>query len=167
MVKTRLRPITEEDIRELPPHVGDHIGRETRLQLHQEAKAIHEANRNDDGDPGWSCELVSGPKGSGKTTFAGALALRYYLRGFFVVSNVSLLFGHHLESAVDLYAFSRMLPARCVVLIDELQQILGKYQMATAKAQSFIGGLAELRKKRISLIGITSQEGEINPKFPV
>ena len=165
MAKTRLRPIGEEDILELPAHVGDHIGKDYRLALHREVKAEHEANRRDDTDPGWRCELVSGPKGSGKTTFATSLALRYYLKGFFVVSNVSLLFGHHLESAVDLYAFSRMLPARCVVVVDELQQLLNKYGMATAKSQSFIGGLAELRKKRISLIGITSQEGEINPSF--
>ena len=165
MPKTRLRPIGEDDILELPAHVGDHIGKDYRLELHREVVEIHSANRNDDGDPGWRCELVSGPKGSGKTTFATSLALRYFLKGYFVVSNVSLLFGHHLESAVDLYAFSRMLPARCVVVIDELQQLLNKYGMATAKSQSFIGGLAELRKKRISLIGITSQEGEINPSF--
>ena len=76
MSKTRLRPITEDDILELPAHVGDHIGKDYRLELHHEAKAEHEANRNDDGDPGWRCELVSGPKGSGKSTFAGALALQ-------------------------------------------------------------------------------------------
>ena len=64
MTKTRLRPIGEEDILELPAHVGDHIGKDYRLALHREVKAEHEANRNDDGDPGWRCELVSGPKGS-------------------------------------------------------------------------------------------------------
>ena len=165
MSKTRLRPITEDDILELPAHVGDTIGRQLRIDLHREAKLEHTANRRDDTDPGWNLSLISGEKGSGKTTFASALALKYYRSGFHVISNVSLLYGHHLESAVDLYAFSRMLPARCVVVIDELQQILGKYSMATSKAQSFIGGLAELRKKRISVIAITSQEGEINPSF--
>ena len=62
----------------------------------------------------------------------------------------------HRKSALDLFAFSRALPGRCVIVVDEIQNLLSRYAMASLKSQLFIQALAELRKKRITIIGITS-----------
>ena len=164
--QTRLRPVTEQDILEIEPHVGDTISKDLRIQLHHEAVAQHQAHRNSDGDPGYRNWLVSGPKGSGKTTLAAALALKFYLRGYNVCSNLSLLYGHVIEGdATSIYAFAAKLPPRTVIVLDEVQQLLSRYSMASIKSQTFIGGLAELRKKRISIISCSSQEGELNSTF--
>ena len=96
---------------------------------------------------------------------ASHIAAAYYARGFNVASNLSLLFGHHIESALDLFAFSRALPGRCVVVVDEIQNLLSRYTMASLKSQLFIQALAELRKRRITIVGITSQEIELNPSY--
>ena len=122
--KTRLRPIVEEDILALPYHVADTIGTDYRLELHRALKEQHDSNKNDDTDPGFSSILVVGQKGEGKSNTAAHIAAGYYARGFDVASNLSLLFGHHIESSLDLFAFSRMLPGRCVIVVDEIQNLL-------------------------------------------
>ena len=164
--QTRLRPVSEQDIWDIEPHVGDTISKDLRIRLHHEAVALHTANRNDDDDPGYRNWLVSGPKGSGKTTLAARLALNFYLRGYNVCSNLSLLFGHVIEGdATSIYAFASKLPPRTVIVLDEVQQLLSRYSMASIKSQTFIGGLAELRKRRISIISCSSQETELSPAF--
>ena len=163
--KTRLRPIGEEDILALPHHVADTIGTGYRLELHHALQEQHDANRDDNSDPGFASILIVGQKGEGKSNVASHIGAAYYARGFNVASNLSLLYGHHIESALDLFAFSRALPGRCVVVVDEIQNLLSRYTMASLKSQLFIQALAELRKRRITIIGITSQEVELNPSY--
>ena len=114
MVISRLRKITEEGIENLPAFLDgrDTIGKDYRPALHREVEAEFARNKNDGGDPGFSCSLVSGPKGVGKTDLMSLFRIPYRVAGFEVISNLSLLFGWHIEGAVDVFAFSKVLPGR-------------------------------------------------------
>ena len=161
----RLRRITEDDIMAIPDHVGDSMSKEYRLGLHQQLVEEHNANRNTSGDPGFSCKLISGEKGVGKSNITSMLAMDYFRKGFHVVSNMSLLYGFHIESAVDILTFSQVLPQRLVLVLDEIHALLSRYRQGATGQMEFIQGLAGLRKARIHLIGATSQEEEVANNF--
>ena len=164
----RIRRITEEDIENLPsfPDDRDTIGKEFRLDLHKAVEAEYAEHKHDGGDPGFSCQLVSGPKGVGKTNFANLLAIPFRRAGYEVVSNISLLYGWHIETAVDIFAFSKVFTeGRCLILLDEIQSPLSRYRQANTGQMELIGGIAGLRKQRIHLLGATSQESEVAMNF--
>ncbi len=167
MPNIRLRKITEEDIENLPafPDERDTIGKEYRLDLHREIEAKFARNRDTGGDPGFSCSLVSGPKGVGKTNLMSLFCIPYRQAGFEIISNLSLLFGWHIEGAVDIFAFSKVLPGRCILVLDEIQALLSRYRQGNTGQMEFVGGIAGLRKQRIHLLGGTSQEPEVANNF--
>ena len=136
------------------------------MALHQQAVAAFQEHKDDGGDPGFSCQLVSGPKGVGKSNLMSCLALDFYMSGFEVVSNMSLLFGWHIESAVDIFSFGQLFPGRMVLVLDEIHRLLSRYRQASTGQNEFIGdGLAGLRKQRIHLLTGTSQEPEVALNF--
>ncbi len=167
MPNIRLRKITEEDIENLPafPDERDTIGKEYRLDLHREIEAKFARNRDTGGDPGFSCQLVSGPKEVGKTNLMSLFCIPYRQAGFEIISNLSLLFGWHIEGAVDIFAFSKVLPGRCILVLDEIQALLSRYRQGNTGQMEFVGGIAGLRKQRIHLLGGTSQEPEVANNF--
>ena len=167
MAISRLRKITEQDIENLPtfPDGRDTIGKEYRLALHRELEAEFAQNKDNGGDPGFSCSLVSGPKGVGKTNLMSLFCIESRRAGFEVISNLSLLFGWHIEGAVDIFAFSKVLPGRCILVLDEIQALLSRYRQGNTGQMEFVGGIAGLRKQRIRLLGGTSQEPEVANNF--
>ena len=167
MAISRLRKITEQDIENLPtfPDGRDTIGKDYRLALHRELEAEFAQNKDSGGDPGFSCSLVSGPKGVGKTNLMSLFCIESRRAGFEVISNLSLLFGWHIEGAVDIFAFSKVLPGRCILVLDEIQALLSRYRQGNTGQMEFVGGIAGLRKQRIRLLGGTSQEPEVANNF--
>ena len=164
--KIRIRKITEEDVADLTPHVGDTIGKDLRMDLHLEAVALHDQNKNVKDDPGFSNQMISGEKGVGKSNMMSMLAVDYYIRGFEVVSNMSLLFGWHIESAVDIMTFARVLPGRIVLVLDEIHLLLSRFRQSSTGQIEFIGGgIASLRKNRQHLLSGTSLEEEVANNF--
>lgn len=163
----RLRRITEKDIDNLPvfPDGRDTIGKEYRRQLQAEAMAAFEEHKDDGGDPGFSCQLVSGEKGVGKSNLMSSLALGFLMDGYQVVSNMSLLFGFHIESAVDIFSFSKIMPGRLLLVLDEIHALLSRYRQSSLGQREFVEGLAGLRKQRIHLLAGTSQEPELAMNF--
>ena len=164
--KIRIRKITEEDIEQLPQHVGDTISKDYRMDLHREAAALHDENKNATDDPGFSNQLISGPKGVGKSNIMSCMGLDYFIRGFEVVSNMSLLYGWHIESAVDIMTFARVLPGRIVLVLDEIHLLLSRFRQSSTGQIEFIGGgIASLRKNRQHLLSGTSLEEEVAHNF--
>ena len=165
--RIRLRRVTGEDIENLPTFNDDRdtISKEFRLGLHREIEAEYARNKNTGGDPGFSCSLISGPKGVGKTNLMSLFCMPYRQAGFEIISNLSLLYGWHVEGAVDIFAFSKVLPGRCVLVIDEIHALLSRYRQANTGQMEFVGGIAGLRKQRIHLLGGTSQEPEVANNF--
>ena len=165
--RIRLRRITEEDIGNLPTFDDDRdtIGKDFRMGLHRELEEEYARNKSAGGDPGFSCSLVSGPKGVGKTNLMSLFCIPYRRAGYEVISNLSLLYGWHIEGAVDIFAFSKMLPGRCILVLDEIQALLSRYRQANTGQMEFVGGIAGLRKQRIHLLGGTSQEPEVANNF--
>ena len=161
----KARKITEADIENLPDHVGDHIPKATRLQLHREVEELHQANRNDTDDPGFRLILISAPKGAGKSTWATAMAMQFYIRGYFCLSNLSLLFGHNVLDASAIFNLGRSMPPRSVLVVDELQALASRYDQAALRSRSLVGGLAGLRKRRVTVIACTSQESMVSRDF--
>ena len=102
---TTIRKITEEDVRSIPSNPADTIPLEYRLELHRRTEELHQEHQDESADPGTVHIHVSGPRGSGKSNCVRSLARGYYEAGFTVISNMSLMFGWTLESAVELMTF--------------------------------------------------------------
>ena len=160
-----LRKIGPADIEGLDPHPGDHIPRSYRLERYERLEAQHQESRAAVGDVAWGLELILGEKGSGKSTYATAMAAKAYAAGRPVVSNLSLLFGWHIQDVRDVFTFGRSLPPGTLLVLDEIHSVLSRYDQGSLRSRSMIAALAGLRKQRIQLIGISSQEAMLSHDF--
>ena len=105
----------------------------------------------------WSqINLLSGGRGDGKTLVAVFIASLLYMRGHQVFSNIGCRFGYVLSGA-SLYGIAR-LPANSVVILDEGHTLFGKYTQMKSSQRTGVGGIANLRKRMLSIIMPTSQE---------
>lgn len=105
----------------------------------------------------WSqINLVSGLRGKGKSLLAIYIALMFYMRGHLVFSNIGARFGYLLVGP-SIYGIAR-LPQHAVVVLDEGHIIFNKWTQMTSRQRAGTGGIANLRKRMISVIMPTSQE---------
>ena len=153
-----LRRLGPQDIENLAHHPGDHIPTAVRLKEHETIEAHHQANRDSVGDVDWGLHLVLGEKGAGKSTAATISAAAAYSAGRVVVSNLSLLFGWHVSDVRDVFAFGRSLPPGTLLVLDEIHALLSRYDQGSLRSRSMISAIAGLRKQRVQLLGISSQE---------
>lgn len=149
-----------------PQHKSDSISNLTRVNFWEWVEAEHQRNKARAADPedpyelpalGWCSIFISGNKGDGKTTVAAALILPFYIAGYEVFHNSSLLFGVRIE-VMDLYLLGEVLKGNCILVIDEIHAILSRYAQGRLADRTAIAGLATLRKKNVVIIAMTSQE---------
>ena len=160
----KARAVTETMVAELPQHSGDSISRNYRLKEHRVARERLAFNRPRLQDSGSGVLLMSGPRGAGKTNVASLLGRMFNDAGLYVFSNMSLLYGWQLD-AVDIFLFAQRVPAHSVLIVDELHALLNRYRQGTGRQLEFVKALASLRKQRVWVIGITSQEGNVDNGF--
>lgn len=149
-----------------PQHKSDSISNTVRLNFWEWVEAEHHRNKARAADPedpyelpplGWCSIFISGNKGDGKTTVAAALILPFYIAGYEVFHNSSLMFGIRIE-VMDLYLLGEVLKGNCILVVDEIHAILSRYAQGRLADRTAIAGLATLRKKNVVIIAMTSQE---------
>ena len=104
--------------------------------------------------------LFAGDRGFGKTMFAYFEAGKLYRVGVNVVSNMSPDFGYFLTTAADL-ACMVYAPAFTLFLIDEIHNVMNRYRQTSNFQQEMVASCANMRKGRIGIFGITSQDGSL------
>lgn len=157
--------ITAADILALPDVYRDKIAKGTRLKYHVSLENSYQRNKNRPVDEDWGIELISGEKGTGKTTLASARAGKSYDNGRPVISNAGLLFGYRIDSGISLYNLINECPPNTHLVLDEIHALLGIYAQAKHTSVSFIGSLASVRKKNLKITGITQQEANLSNQF--
>ena len=162
---TTIRKITEEDVRSIPSNPADTIPLGYRLELHRRTEELHLEHQDESADPGSIHLHVSGPRGSGKSNCVCAIARRYYESGFTVISNMSLMFGWTLESAVELMTFAHGMPQRMILIVDEVHALMSRYRQSSTGQLEFMQGISGLRKARVSLLTASSQETELAANY--
>ena len=104
--------------------------------------------------------MFSGPRGEGKTFWATGVASMFYIIGYWVVSNVSLWFGHRMSDGSDLLGLLRS-PHHTLWLVDEVHQAFNRFRQGSRYQRTALGAVAALRKQQSALIGVTSMEHEL------
>ena len=128
---------------------SEHEAAKTR-PLDWDSKAVKELYRR-----WWSqINMISGARGDGKTLIAIFIAALFYGRGHLVFSNIGARFGYVIEGA-SIYGIAR-LPANAVILLDEGHTLFGKYSQMKQSQRTGVGGMANLRKRMLSIIMPTS-----------
>ena len=165
MIAYRRRP---EDVFEEPPEDNrDVYTHQQAFEILTDAEAEREKNLRRQLNWGedvrrfynlwWSqINLISGIRGAGKSLLAAFVAWYFYLRGHQVFSNIGLRFGHILEGP-SIYGLAR-LDRNSVIVLDEAHTIFDKWAQMTARQRLATGGLANFRKRMLSLILPSSQE---------
>ena len=114
----RAYKITAADIMDLPDVYRDKIAKGTRIKYHVSLENTYQRNKHRPHEQNSRIELVSGPKGAGKTTFASFLGKRSYEYGRPVFSNAGLLFGYRLPLNVSIYNVINECPENAHLIID-------------------------------------------------
>ena len=163
--------LTPEDVlSEQPPDKRDMYSHDQALELLRQLEAYYDYYRFNRRP--WTPEMVelyrrwwaainllSGVRGAGKSLVAAFVAAIFYSRGHPVFSNIGLRFGYLIEGA-SVYGLAR-LPYGSVVVLDEIHAIFNKWSQMRAVQRHGTGSIANLRKRGISIIGLSSQEYNI------
>lgn len=158
------RLVTDEYIKATPVDHRDAHSHATRLRSWEQVQAAHEANRGGREVLDYGVVLVSGRRRSGKSTWVSAIAERYYCDGRAVFSNIGLQFGYRLD-AVELYSLAKRVPARSVVIVDEIHTLLSRYAQGRATDRALIAALAGVGKREVLFIGISQQASQVSHDF--
>ena len=153
-----------DKIRELPVHREDTIKRVEREAAWDRADLVYQHNRQFNLRTSFGVYLFTGGVGAGKTTIAAVFARMAYGKGVPVFSNISTLFGYHVD-VLDLYLFATKAPPYSVLIVDELHAVLSRYRQSSLAAQQMIQSLAAVRKRRLTILGCTAQEFNVSTDF--
>ena len=156
--------VEEKHILELPKNRNDSISQGERINARRRIDYYREQNQGTEPPYDYGVHLVCGPRRTGKSTLAGAMAMIYHQYGRNVVSNIGLLFGYRVD-VMDLYLMATRAPPDTVIVIDEIHALLSRYAQNALKARMLIEALAGVGKKGLTVIGISQQEHNVSMDF--